>query len=279
MVFKYKAYNNLLAELGRLDYIFETTHLAILEFKSLMDISGNKENFLKEKSMVHGIVVNYDPKNDLDNLTVLAQIANVYHYVETYFYELKDEYNQYEEDDNKQLVLGRNPNKDETKLQKILNLLKILNRTNKIDFIPEYLLDIFHYYYLLRVYFSHKSRIKYGDIKAGYNKALNHFNDKDKLPAKFQKFDAPKEINNLTFNDYFLFTNISKELSLFLSSFLYPNPIGFSKIESLALKIGVRNKPKRKERFINNHLITNFGYICKDDSDKRDFSDIIANCL
>lgn len=279
MVFKYKAYKTLLDELGRLDYIFETTHLAILEFKSLMDASENPKSFLKEKSKKYGIVVNYDPKNNLDNLTVLGQIANVYHYVETYLYELKDEYNLYEEDAEKKLDLSRIPSKDETKLQKILNLLTKINRINKVDFIPEYLLDIFNYYYLLRVYFSHKSTIKESDLKASYNKAVKHYKDKTGLPRKFQKFDAPNEVNNLKFNDFFLFTNVSKDLSLILSSLLYPNPTGFAKLEFLVLKTGVLNKPNRKEKFINNHLITNFGYICEDDSDKRDFTDIIAKSL
>jgi len=274
ITYKYKAYTNLLLELGKLDYIFELTQISLLEFQKNLDTSPSPTEYLKQKSIESGIIVNYDGNNNLYNLVTLSQIANIYHYVETYFYELKDEYNSYTENDSDKLAFS----KGETKLQSILNLLNRLNRTNLQDKIPNYLIDIFEYYHILRVCFSHKSTTELKDITAKRNKALKHFENNSDLILKYRTESFLNNKDELTYQDFFLFTQVSKELALILSSFLFPNPSGFINKESLNRKKKGNDSIKNK-RIVKNYLITNYGYICDSEVDEDLFLNKIVQIL
>lgn len=273
ITYKYKAYKNLLLELGKLDYIFELTQISLLEFQKNLEKCSSQTEYIKQKSIESGIIVNYDNNNNLYNLVTLSQIANVYHYVETYFYELKDEYNSYIENDSEKLKFS----KGETKLQSVLNLLKKLNRTNLKDEIPQHLLDIFDYYHILRVYFSHKSTTDLKDITAKRNKALKHFEINTDLIQRYRTKSYLNTQDKLTYNYFFLFTQVSKELALIVSSFMFPNPVGFINKEGLNKKKKGNDTLKNK-RIVKNYLITNYGYICSEEADEDLFlSKIVQN--
>ncbi|WP_439185821.1 hypothetical protein [Carboxylicivirga taeanensis] len=85
MIFKYEAYNNLLADLGRLDYVVEISEISIKDFLKKMSQSNDPESYLKQKSNEFDIMVSYDQSNNYYNQIVLGNISNVYHLGETFF--------------------------------------------------------------------------------------------------------------------------------------------------------------------------------------------------
>ena len=67
MIFKYEAYNNLLVELGRLDYVVEIAEISVKDFLKKLNESNNPESYLKKKSNEFGIMVSFDKSNNYYN--------------------------------------------------------------------------------------------------------------------------------------------------------------------------------------------------------------------
>lgn len=264
MIFKYKAYDNLLLELGRNDYVVEITELSTRDFLNTVKNSSSPEELVKAKCKEYGIMVSFDKSNVFYNQIMLSHIASVYHFAETFLYELQVEYNSFSTEDwtfhtDKKRV-------DQTKLAQTLTFFKSKNRFNQTDKIESYLIDIFEYYHQLRVFYSHKSTVSKGEISRKWNKAKSHFENDNKLQTKYKITSEPKEIQDLDFEDFFLFTQISKELCLKISSLCFPEPEGLAGV--LELKKLKRHTDRRiRINRIENYLKTNFGYIRENDSD------------
>ncbi|HRH48708.1 MAG TPA: hypothetical protein PLP23_08150 [Panacibacter sp.] len=257
MIFKYKAYNTLLAELGRNDYVVEISELAIREFLDSLKQFENPELFIKEKCQKHSIMLSLDNSNNYYNQITLGHIANVYHLAESFFYEIQTEYNTIVKS-NWKFEAGK------TKLAQIINFFKSLNRFNNQDKIEQHLIDTFDYYHQLRVYFSHKKTTSEKEIENKWEKAKVHFNEE--LLKRYKIKAGPKQIQDLDFEDFFLFTQITKEIALRISSLGYPEPKGFSDIPELKKlkKYAVTGElPLR----IENYLKTKFGFGKENESD------------
>ena len=267
MIFKYKAYNNLLAELGRLDYVVEISEISIKDFLNKLKQSKDPEQFLKKKSKEFGIMVSFDESNNYYNQIVLGNISNVYHLGETFFYELQSEFNDLSSE-KWSFEQGK------TKLDQVILFFKNLNRINNTDKIEEYLIDTFIYYHQLRVYFSHKKTTSEGEIERKYQNAIKHFNSK--LLEKYKIKNSPKRINNIDFEDYFLFTQITKDLALSISSIGYPKPENLAKDESIKKLKKFKDNNDRLSKSIENVLKTKYGFIKQNDSDNL-IAEIIDN--
>lgn len=245
MNFKYKAYNELLTELGQIDYVIELNELANRELKSQFEASANKEKLLEDLCKEHRIIVNYNSLKGIQEKMTLSYIAFVYHTLENFFYSFKDEYNKIE-DDKILFESGK------TKLNKLLEHFK--HRFNSVDKIDEYLVDTFNYYHQLRVKFSHPKTTSEAEIKNKFSKAFRH---RAKLRAEFKIIDSPKELNNIDFEDFFLFTKIAKEIARLLSSICIPTPRKL--VDHLNLeRFKKYNDEKRVKTAIQNELVQNY---------------------
>lgn len=260
MIFKYKAYDNLLIELGRNDYVVEIVEIATKDFLAQTMNSTDPAEFIKSKCDEFGIMVSYDKSNNFYNQITLSHIASVYHHAETFLYEFQIEYNSFAEDQWKF-------DKNKTKLDQTLMFFKTKNRFNQTDKIDDYLVEIFEYYHQLRVFFSHKSTTSEGELRSKWNKAISHFQKSNELSEKYRINNGPKDVANLDFEDYFLFTQVSKEICLKLSSICYPDPKGLANISGIK-SLKKHADPEIRRNRIENYLKTNYGYIRENDSDK-----------
>ena len=254
MIFKYLAYNTLLLDLGRIDYAIEISEIAIRSFLKDIDNSEDSRFFLKEKSEEHKIYVSLDSTNNYYNQVTLGHIASVYHLAETFFYELQTEYN----------ALSNEKwhfEEKKTKLDQLISFFENKNRFNDLDYIEDYLYDTFVYYHQLRIFFSHRKTTSQSEIIQKWNKATSHFDKK--LLEKYKINNPPKKINDVDFEDYFLFTQISKDLALKISSICYPEPIGLCKFVRGFKKL----EPERLYSAIENELKTKYSYKKENDSD------------
>ena len=267
MIFKYEAYYNLLVELGRLDYVVEISEISIKDFLNKLNQSDNPESYLKQKSKEFGIMVSFDKSNNYYNQIVLGNISNVYHLCETFFYELQTEFNSIS-NENWKFEQGK------TKLDQVISYLKQLNRINNTDKIDDYLIDTFAYYHQLRVYFSHKKTTSVGEIKSKYKKAIKHFDSV--LLKKYKVNNSPKKLEDIDFEDYFLFTQITKDLALRISSIGYPKPEGLANWKVIKKLRKFKDDNNRLSKSIENALITKYGYIKENDSDTL-VSEIISH--
>ncbi|MEN9907865.1 MAG: hypothetical protein RLZZ540_1006 [Bacteroidota bacterium] len=264
MIFKYKAYDNLLLELGRNDYVVEITELATRDFLNTIKNSSSPQELVKSKCEKYGIMVSFDKSNNFYNQIILSHIASVYHYAETFLYELQIEYNSFSTE--KWKFHQDSKRKDKTKLDQTLAFFTEKKRFNQTDKIEAYLIDTFNYYHQLRVFYSHKTTVPLGEISRKWNDAKSHFEKDDVLQKKYKIISKPKEIENLDFEDFFLFTQITKDLCLKISSLCFPEPEGLAEISEVKKLKKHTDIEKRKNR-IESYLKTNFGYIRENDSD------------
>ncbi len=216
MNFKYESYNELLVELGQVDYVIELNELGNRELKLKFSESSNKEEFLKEICTCHDIIVNYNSLDAIQKQMTLSYIAFVYHTIETFFYKFKDEYNKIEDnrDEEKLNFVSGKP-----KLQQLLDYFK--SRFNQKDKIEDHLIATFNYYHLLRVKFSHPKTTSFTEIESKYASANKH---REKLSSEFNLVNSPKKINEVDFEDFFLFTRVAKEIARLFSSICLPTP-------------------------------------------------------
>lgn len=265
MIFKYKAYNTLLADLGRLDYVVEISEIAISDFLENLKNSNDDKAFLEQKSQKFGILVSLDKSNEFYNQITLGNISNVYHLTETFFYEMQTEYNEIS-------CKSWKFEQGKTKLDQVLEFLRDNNRITQKDKIDEYLIDTFNYYHQLRVYFSHKKTTSKAEMVSKRNKAVSHFNDK--LVEKYRVKSAPKILKDIDFEDYFLFTQIAKDLALQISSIGHPEPLGLSSLTEIKRLKKFKDKSERLKDSISSELSTKYGFIKENDSD-----DLIENIV
>ncbi|WMX12386.1 hypothetical protein [Aureispira sp. CCB-E] len=258
MIFKYKAYSNLLRDLGRADYVIELSEIAARDFIKQMNETKSPEEFLKEKSQLYGILVSYDSSNTFQNQIILGYIATVYHLTENFFYELQSEYNQFSSE-KWSFVSGK------TKLDQVITFIKNKGRINHKDFIDDYLIDTFSYYHQLRVFFSHKSTTSENEIKNKWKKAHAHYNEV--LLNKYRINSGPKILNQIDFEDFFLFTQISKELALKISSLCYPPATELAKKKEIKKLNKYRSNKEKHYQGIENWLKTEYGFVKENDSD------------
>ena len=97
-------------------------------------------------------------------------------------------------------------------------------------------------------------------------KAKSHFDNDPSLKARYKITNAPSNTPNLDFEDFFLFTQIAKELCLKISSICYPEPEGLAKMAEIKLLKKHADLTVRKNR-IESFLKTRFGYIRENDTD------------
>ena len=258
MIFKYKAYNTLLADLGRLDYVVEISEIAISDFLENLENSNDEKALLEKKSQKFGILVSLDKSNEYYNQITLGNISNVYHLAETFFYEMQTEFNDISSEFWK-FELGK------TKLDQVLKFLRDKDRINQKDKIDDYLIDTFIYYHQLRVYFSHKKTTSIAEIESKRNKAVSHFNQE--LLEKYRIKSGPKTLKDINFEDYFLFTQIAKDLALQISSIGHPEPLGLASLKEIKRLKKFKDKTERLKDSISSELSTKYGFIKENDSD------------
>jgi len=211
MPFKYKAYNDLLINLGRIDFTIEVSELALRDFFDQMRNSGDEADFLKTKSTAHKIYVGYDRKciEEITHRTTLSHIAFVYHSVESFFYDFQREFNQY-------CAEKWSFDSGTTKLTQCINFIK---EKNPQALVEQLLFDVFNHYHQIRVKYSHPKTVSDKELKNKYSQAEKHSID---LKKRYRVNNSPKEFLDVDFEDYFLFTKISKDLCLNISSNCLP---------------------------------------------------------
>lgn len=258
MIFKYKANTVLLIELGRLDYVVEISEIAIRDFLKNLSNSQDPSTFLRKKTEEYGIAVSYDKSNEYYNQIVLGNISNVYHLAEKFFYDMQTEYNAFSTD-------FWYFHEGKTKLEQVLDFFKGEGRFNHHDKVDDYLIDTFNYYHQLRIYFSHKKTTSVAEINRKHEDAIKHF---DKLILdKYRIKNKPKVLKEIDFEDYFLFTQITKDIALQISSIGYPQPADLARSKDFLKLKKYQDNSERLINSVENVLKTKYGYIKLNDSD------------
>jgi hypothetical protein len=233
----------------------EIAELAIRDFLKRLAAADSPEDFLKSKCEEHSIMVSLNQPQDYYHQIILGHIAGVYHLFETFLYEMQAEFNH---------ICGTKWafEQGRTKLAQTTAFFESKSRYNQTDKIPSYLIDTVDYYHQLRVYFSHKKTTSEAEINQKYKKAKAHYQD-DVLLLKYKISNSPRVILALTFEDFFLFTQVVKELALQISSTGYPDSETFAKLPPIK-KI---NKYSDKVPRVTAYLRTEFGFVKENDSD------------
>ena len=234
MSFKYKSYKKLLLELGRLDHVSEINEIAVRDFLKQLKLSGDENSYLKKKCIEHDIWVSLGNLERIENIVSLNYISQVYYCVQDYFYDFQREYNEICKSEWR-FEEGK------TKLFQIQQMFKA--KFNKYDFLDEHLIAIFNYYTEVRDKNSHSRTTNDRDLDKSLTVAKSHLKT---LEDVYKIKDSPKSYDTLDFEDFFLFTQATKDLCLKISSVCIPTSEGL--IDTLKLK---RFKKLDEERMRN----------------------------
>lgn len=222
MSFKYDSYKKLLSELGRIDYISEINEIAVRDFLKQLQSSDDKDEYLKSKCVEHDIWVSLGNLEHIPNIVSLNYISQVYYCVQNFFYDFQREYNEICETKWK---FGQG----KTKLLQVQEMFK--DKFNKFDYLDDYLVAIFNYYMEVRDKNSHSRTSNDGDLDKSLAIAKSY---SDTFEKNYKISNSPKPYKEVDFEDFFLFTQISKDLCLKISSICLPTCEGL--VSKLKLK-------------------------------------------
>jgi hypothetical protein len=222
MPFKYDSYKILLSELGRIDHISEINEIAVRDFLKQLQSSDDKDEYLKSKCVEHNIWVSLGKLEHIQNIVSLNYISQVYYCIQSFFYDFQREYNEICET-NWRFGQGK------TKLFQVQEMFK--EKFNKFDYLDDYLIATFSYYTEVRDKNSHSRTTNDRDLDKSLTVAKSYSKTLEDI---YKIKNSPKPYDEVDFEDFFLFTQVAKDLSLKISSVCLPTTEGL--INKLNLK-------------------------------------------
>jgi len=217
--FRFEAYVTLKKRLGEYDAIAEMNELAVRKF--LHDISGSEYSSVESASVAHKIRVNYD--RNLDHKEFAARrsqfyILSVYQQAEQFFDDLV---NGLPQGLQWKTTKGDARGDDEAQLSWILRMIK-KHVTSKLSTELLALIEIFHYFRLIRNAFMHEGT-ETRELKSALKKLPLTINDVKRDDATGFPLLVPNSYNKLEFTDFLYFTRIVKEIGQRVCTILKPD--------------------------------------------------------
>lgn len=198
MPFRYKSYYNLKNNLGRFDILIEVNEISLREFITNAVSSENPINYVKSLSEKHSIKVDTVDFEELQLRISQLYILSIFQQFEEFLENYRDEHP------------GRNEweyIKDKTLFDNILiNIAGSFQEGIKLLGSLNY--ELFDYYRLVRNKFLHTEI----DTKKIDNKAQLLF-PKTQTNLDYCKLNAPSIYNELSFDDFILFSRVCKKIA------------------------------------------------------------------
>ncbi|MBD2663819.1 hypothetical protein B6N60_05207 [Richelia sinica FACHB-800] len=248
--FAFRCYFKLKNNLGRFDAIVECNELAIRELTAIGNQSLSQEEYIKNLSEKHGVKVDII---ELDIFRVrISQwyILSVYQQAEEFIREFISEHPRSSEWTQK--------SDKESQLQYLLTRLNItpydLDETGK-----GIRCEIFEYYRLIRNTFMHSSS---KEDKKVLN-LLKKINENKASVVEQYRVEAPNEYSKLGFDDFILFSRVTKDIAQELCRLAKPSPSEIAQIliardeeKEINLKSFKKfsNNVERQRKFMKNLL-------------------------
>ena len=192
--FRYKCYQSLYTTFGRVDSIVECIELSIRDFLNRSEDHSNFDKYIEERAEQNNIRVNTVNVEHLKVRSSQLHILNVFQQFEGYLIDLKKE-------------IPFKIKLDEGNDSLFKRMLKALDDSEGL--ISQIEIDIVEYYRNIRNIFMHQ------EIESGkYDKKAERIrmiiqNKNDEL----KKYSAPNKYEELQFDDFILFTKISKDIA------------------------------------------------------------------
>jgi hypothetical protein len=192
----FKSHRDLIKNLGESDAIVEFTEVAVRLFIAQANESGSFNNYLSKQSEKYSIRVNSVEQSKFRQNISKGYIITISQNMEQFFKALQIDYLNLFEIDWKFLPDGM------TRLDFILGKLKAYD---EID-IDKVLVSIFKYYSYIRNSYAHGGDRDHDKEFKGIQNYLPDIKERYGL-------NAPNHFDNITFDDFVLFTRASKDLA------------------------------------------------------------------
>lgn len=245
------AYNKLKRELGILDAYIELSELSHRDFILNAKNSSNIKDFVKNKSQEHNIIVSANSIEKIKRTFVLTYISLTYNAFEVFFEDFRSEYNLFS---NKRFDYELSQEKKSiTRFNFLLHNFKELGQK-----IPKSHIDLYNYFRAIRIRTTHpKSKIK--NIESAFN-ALNI--DQETFIAKKKKKEfkiesIPNNFNELTFDDWLMFTKLVKSIANEISKLTIPEPLKLIKHYNLK-RLNKYSDFEKKREAVRKNLWSDF---------------------
>ncbi len=199
--FKFKSYRNLKNNLGKFDAIVEYNELAVREFFACAEGYENPNEYISLLSERHHIRVNAVNLSAMPTRIAQFYILSVFQQAEEFLENFRREYKEFVQkewaDDEKDSLLE--------KILKNIGTVFLENRSA----IGELKLEIFDYYRLVRNQFMH-TEIKGERLNTYFGKLRNY---SEHINAEYKVNQAPNKYNEMSFEDFILFSRVTKDIA------------------------------------------------------------------
>lgn len=248
MAFRLRCVSELYRELGKFDAVVEFTELAVREFIQEAENGGNFDQFITERSKKHKIRVDAVDQSIYRSRISQSYILSVYQRAELFIHEFRIECNDLKDtswklDDTKDSIL-------------IKTIRKISAYNPAVLKIGEHNLALFDYYRVIRNKYSH-DRIEDTKVEKAFAKISNY---KKEIMENYPGLNAPNDFNNISFDDFILFTRVIKDIAYHLSNIIAPSD---EEVKLYYLRKNfyseLNQNPARKANALKAHMRSNFG--------------------
>jgi|JI10StandDraft_1071094.scaffolds.fasta_scaffold396702_1 hypothetical protein len=210
----YKSYNILKTNLGINDAFSEFNEISIRDFLKNASLSGDFEKFIDLKSKEHKIKVNsIKSEQDFSIFIQRTYITMVYQVSEIFMHNFQQENESFF-----QLKWDTQTSK-ESKLQYLLRNIR-KNSKYKADKIKTHNIDLFEYYRKIRNLTVHGINKGKDEQDKNFNKIKHHYSNVFK---EYGQLAAPNEFYNIKFDDFILYSRITKQLALEICESVAPD--------------------------------------------------------
>jgi hypothetical protein len=244
--------------LGKLDAYVELNELAIRAFEKSAYNAPDIKKFIMGLSEEHNIKVQFESFPNLSAWATQHYIVAVHEATHFFLFEYKREFVgvlklSFEKDW---------PNVDGNKLTDTLaQVEKLTKRGGVCSAVGKVQIAIFNYYHFLRNRLAHLHTKNYQGLNEEYQLIRTH---KDEISRLYNVDNAPNHLDNINFQDFFIFTRAVKEIASKLCDLGMPTPqqivnyIGNDKFKGLKK---FANNVKRQQQYASSVIEPFFGEI------------------
>ena len=197
--FAFRCYYKLKDALGRFDSVVECNELAVRQFVESLNCSDNKEKFFSESYAKYGVRVNSLDSDVFHTRISQWYILSVYQQAEDFFTEFRREHPD-----------GSTWGKRNDKESQLAGLMRVLS-LNELGLDPDgqgIRCKIFEYYRLIRNRFMHTSV-----NEKQLSTALKDIEDHSVSVDNEFRVNAPNSYNSVRFDDFILFSRVTKDIA------------------------------------------------------------------
>ena len=199
--FRFKSYRNLKNNLGKFDAIVEYNELAVREFFACANGYENPNKYISLLSERHHIRVNAVDLSAMPRRIAQFYILSVYQQAEEFLENFRREYKEFVQkewtDEEKDSLLE--------KILKNIGTIFVENRSA----IGDLRIEIFEYYRLVRNQFMH-TEIKGERLNTIFGRLRDY---SEHIKAEYKVNQAPNKYNEMSFEDFILFSRVTKDIA------------------------------------------------------------------